>query len=261
MVNKINFSFDKKSNLENGDKVTISVKSSSDSSPIKITSKSFTVKGLKVVKEMTQKGFVKEHPIVFEGFNGFGDIKKSDKNSSYSIKSSGSLSNGDTVNLKINNTDRGVKISGEQTVAVKVSGLKEFNDIPNLNDAVGLIDNLAKADNKDALFEKSSINWSTKYTVTKTKTFVKPVSPEALTIVNIYKVVKNGTSNMTDESNTETSYKIYGYDKIPYENGKMTLNSLSDNNSSGYNSRYGSEEEAQKALLAKSTSFKEILNK
>lgn len=271
MADSISYSFDKDSELQNGDKVTISIKSSSTETPIKNTSKSYTVKGLKKIQSISAKSVLTKHPIAFTGFNGFGQIEDTDYKKYYStIENNNLLSNDDTISIQISDTyisqqlTQGKKITGDTETTIKVTGLKEINDISNLDEAIALIDNLVKNNYKDIVDGGvGPFTYEEKFTISKTSTFAKinGASENDFTIANIYKIDKNTTS--TSQSNSsKTFYVIYGYEKVPYKNEQLVLSNLSKTNN--YNSpinsytTYTSADEAKAALISESSNYKEV---
>ena len=105
MISSVSYKFDKRSELSNGDKVTLTVKTSSSKSPIKEESKEFKVEGLKKTETISTKALLEEYPVTFSGFNNYGKVELPEDEDGYDFFTvSGKKSNyknGDKVQLTV----------------------------------------------------------------------------------------------------------------------------------------------------------------
>ena len=194
LIRSVQFSFDKTSDLKNGDEVTFSVTTTSKSAPVKAEKKTFKVENLKEYEKVSASDLLTETPVTFAGLNGYGtvSIAKNSKNETYFDFENGerpkNLKNGDKVTLKVNDAYiNSLKSSGKmvdsKTVEVTVEGLKDLKDVKNFAD----------------LLKKISL--ITVYKVTKTR---------------------SGLSN-----STTVRYKYFGYDVFLLKDGNLDLNTAS----------------------------------
>ncbi|TLQ04065.1 hypothetical protein FEZ51_06465 [Pediococcus stilesii] len=153
----------KSTNLKNGDKVTIQFKNYNSEMPFKNGTKTFTVKGLKKTNKVSAKEIFDKLNVKAIGINGKGQIALSSKKSALidskiSIKNNGSLSNGDTVSIKL--PDSAFKDStgkneytGSHTFDYKVSGLIDNKAISNIDDIKSATDTVMSDYTDDQGFE------------------------------------------------------------------------------------------------------------
>lgn len=133
----------KYSNLSNGDKVTLSVTSTEKDSPVKTVKKTFTVHGLKKIKNVSTKKVIDKLKFKFTGVDNKGTVaitsKAYDEDIVFNIKNNGSLKNGDKLTVDIPDelfeAEDGVRYVGKRSTTLTVSGLIDANAISN-SDAV-----------------------------------------------------------------------------------------------------------------------------
>lgn len=257
----VEMKFDKTSGLKNGDSVTFEIHAGKDVA-VKDSKKKFTVKGLKKEKEYSIDDVLKKSQIEFEGFNGSGEIKDFDKDVYTEIEGDGSLKNDDSISLQLNKDyiskqeSKGEFLKGDKDKKLKVSGLKDFSTVSNLKDLSQQVDNYAKDENKNYNAEGLGMSWT--YDIQRVSSYIEESSEtpysdsndskkeskfkkHSFKFVSIYKVTKHEKTH--DANKDSTSFKVYGYNSIPYVNDKLKLDSLQDYKYSTYSS-YDSEEEA-----------------
>lgn len=235
ILETVSYEFDKTTELNNGDTVVFTIKTTSKQSPIKSETKSFTVKGLKEVEEISKKALLKEYPVTFVGFNGQGKIELPqfendgyDSNVFESINNESGYKNGDKVKLTASSAylsylqENGQKLESK-TVEVTVSGLKEFTDISNISTALSKNDTYIKS-----RYENTS---STTYKIEKQKDFIsyqaEYSSSGQIYLVSVYKVTRE-----SEYSDTTVKYVYYGYRYYVKSDGSLDLETA--NTISGY---------------------------
>lgn len=207
IISDVSYHFDKTSGLSNGDKVKFQVSRNAKSSPIKSETKTFTVKGLTKVKNISIAQLLKENPVTVSGFNGYGkvDLPKVDDNDEKTvfevkdaISDDSHLKNGDKLTLKLTKDYlESLEAKGERvdkkTIEYEVSGLKELTSISNINDLLAKNDTLVKSK-----YENSDY---VTYTLEKQRDYIKYISDSylsssaQLSIVSVYKITSvTGTS-------------------------------------------------------------------
>ncbi|WP_373756939.1 hypothetical protein [Streptococcus ferus] len=272
-LDSVSYDFDKTDSLSNGDKVTFTVKVASDNSPIKEGSKTFTVEGLKKSKSTTLKAILKDNPLTYSGYNGYGSVsEKALKKYDITSSENDNLSNGDTVTVKLDTTYVGkLESSGiivknaEASQKVTVSGLKELSDISNIPDAYSKLDDYVKSENKNTSDEYSTetytIEAQTDYIGYRSasEAFYASDAKEGLNIRRIYKITKTTVNSdkavlNKGETKTETGYYIYGYDNLEIYENKLILSDIKSKSDNSY-SKYEDLDSAVSEL--KSSDFSE----
>lgn len=209
------YKFNKTEELSNGDKVTLSITTTSSKSPIKKEKKTFKVSGLDPIEKISTKAFLEDYPVTFVGFDGYGrlivpeDENNNDLLSLDVTESNGSYKNGDKVTLTVSPAylsslkSEGKKLESDK-VEVTVEGLKKITDISNVADALAKNEVYAKSQ-----YENNS--WST-YALEKQKNFIAyntgysgdSVSGQVY-LVTVFKITE------TTSSSTYVKYAYYGY--------------------------------------------------
>lgn len=72
MITSVHFNFDRTSELKNGDEVTFTITTNSQSAAVKAETKTFKVADLKEYEKVSTADLLKETPVTFTGFNGYG---------------------------------------------------------------------------------------------------------------------------------------------------------------------------------------------
>lgn len=125
---------DKDSQLKNGDKINLTVKTNGDdTNPVKDGGQSFTVNGLKLIKEIPTSKVLDKINVKFAGANGKGeiailaDVSSELQGQTIYVKNNGNLSNGDVLNITIPDSwfeaTKGSKYVGSKVLSKTVSGL------------------------------------------------------------------------------------------------------------------------------------------
>lgn len=236
MIGSVSYEFDKTTDLSNGDTVVLTIKTTSSKSPVKKETKKFTVKGLDKVEKISTEEFLKEYPVEFVGFDGYGSVELPVDEYDYSILSyadgsePSNLKNGDTVELEVSSTflyelqQEGKKLESD-TIEVEVSGLTAITEISNLTEALAKNDTYIKSS-----YENTS---STTYTLEKQKSYIAyktgyyDSSSNQIYLVSVYKV-----TTVSKYSDTTVEYVYYGYRY--YINSDNTLDLETANKVSGY---------------------------
>lgn len=234
IISDVSYHFDKTSGLSNGDKVKFQVSRNAKSSPIKSETKTFTVKGLTKVKNISIAQLLKENPVTVSGFNGYGkvDLPKVDDNDEKTvfevkdaISDDSHLKNGDKLTLKLTKDYlESLEAKGERvdkkTIEYEVSGLKELTSISNINDLLAKNDTLVKSK-----YENSDY---VTYTLEKQRDYIKYISDSylsssaQLSIVSVYKITSvTGTS-------TSVSYNYYGYNAYILSDNTLNLDTAKE---------------------------------
>ncbi|HEM3642568.1 TPA: hypothetical protein U1C36_001722 [Streptococcus suis] len=243
--NSVEFGFDKKKELSNGEEVTFEIKTSDKNLPIKSEKKQFKVEGL----EKSQKVSVKElldKQYSFTGYNGFGTVSfNNDDQFVISSDQNGHISNDEEVKINILQDYKDMlakegKILQDDFVNVKASGLQELSDIKGIQEVLVKISDLATNSNKDKDY---SLIYSDKKTYSlekqkdflsysaSTKSLFSDKEAPTLTVVSVYKVLETttyGKGGSKPEGTVETKeyYSIYGYQYIEIINNQLILSDL-----------------------------------
>ncbi|HEM3666836.1 TPA: hypothetical protein U1C81_000568 [Streptococcus suis] len=243
--NSVEFGFDKKKELSNGEEVTFEIKTSDKNLPIKSEKKQFKVEGL----EKSQKVSVKElldKQYSFTGYNGFGTVSfNNDDQFVISSDQNGHISNDEEVKINILQDYKDMlakegKILQDDFVNVKASGLQELSDIKGIQEVFVKISDLATNSNKDKDY---SLIYSDKKTYSlekqkdflsysaSTKSLFSDKEAPTLTVVSVYKVLETttyGKGGSKPEGTVETKeyYSIYGYQYIEIINNQLILSDL-----------------------------------
>ena len=233
LIRSVQFSFDKTSDLKNGDEVTFSVTTTSKSAPVKAEKKTFKVENLKEYEKVSASDLLTETPVTFAGLNGYGtvSIAKNSKNETYFDFENGerpkNLKNGDKVTLKVNDAYiNSLKSSGKmvdsKTVEVTVEGLKDLKDVKNFADLLKKNEDYSKSEHKNDSY--------TTYNLEPQGSYLKVIPGEdkkssaKISLITVYKVTKtrSGLSN-----STTVRYKYFGYDVFLLKDGNLDLNTAS----------------------------------
>lgn len=233
LIRSVQFSFDKTSDLKNGDEVTFSVTTTSKSAPVKAEKKTFKVENLKEYEKVSTADLLTETPVTFAGLNGYGtvSIAKNSKNETYFEFENGerpkNLKNGDKVTLKVNEAYiNSLKSSGKmvdsKTVEVTVEGLKDLKDVKNFADLLKKNEDYSKSEHKNDSY--------TTYNLEPQGSYLKVIPGEdkkssaKISLITVYKVTKtrSGLSN-----STTVRYKYFGYDAFLLKDGNLDLNTAS----------------------------------
>lgn len=233
LIRSVQFSFDKTSDLKNGDEVTFSVVTTSKSAPVKAEKKTFKVENLKEYEKVSASDLLTETPVTFAGLNGYGtvSIAKNSKNETYFDFENGerpkNLKNGDKVTLKVNDAYiNSLKSSGKmvdsKTVEVTVEGLKDLKDVKNFADLLKKNEDYSKSEHKNDSY--------TTYNLEPQGSYLKVIPGEdkkssvKISLITVYKVTKtrSGLSN-----STTVRYKYFGYDAFLLKDGNLDLNTAS----------------------------------
>lgn len=233
LIRSVQFSFDKTSDLKNGDEVTFNVTTTSKSAPVKAEKKTFKVENLKEYEKVSASDLLTETPVTFAGLNGYGtvSIAKNSKNETYFDFENGerpkNLKNGDKVTLKVNDAYiNSLKSSGKmvdsKTVEVTVEGLKDLKDVKNFADLLKKNEDYSKSEHKNDSY--------TTYNLEPQGSYLKVIPGEdkkssaKISLITVYKVTKtrSGLSN-----STTVRYKYFGYDAFLLKDGNLDLNTAS----------------------------------
>lgn len=233
LIRSVQFSFDKTSDLKNGDEVTFSIVTTSKSAPVKAEKKTFKVENLKEYEKVSASDLLTETPVTFAGLNGYGtvSIAKNSKNETYFDFENGerpkNLKNGDKVTLKVNDAYiNSLKSSGKmvdsKTVEVTVEGLKDLKDVKNFADLLKKNEDYSKSEHKNDSY--------TTYNLEPQGSYLKVIPGEdkkssaKISLITVYKVTKtrSGLSN-----STTVRYKYFGYDAFLLKDGNLDLNTAS----------------------------------
>lgn len=215
LIRSVQFSFDKTSDLKNGDEITFSVVTTSKSAPVKAEKKTFKVENLKEYEKVSASDLLTETPVTFTGLNGSGTITitKNSKDEAYFDFENGkrpkNLKNGDKVTLKVKDVSiDSLKAEGKvvesKTVEVTVEGLKDAKDVKNLIDVLKKNDAYSKELNKNSTNETYTLEPQGSYI--RITTGIGNTSSADIDIITVYKVTRKGSLF------TNVSYKYYGFD-------------------------------------------------
>ena len=233
LIRSVQFSFDKTSDLKNGDEVTFSVVTTSKSAPVKAEKKTFKVENLKEYEKVSASDLLTETPVTFAGLNGYGTISiaKNSKNETYFDFENGerpkNLKNGGKVTLNvneayINSLKSAGKMVDSKTVEVTVEGLKDLKDVKNFADLLKKNEDYSKSEHKNDSYNT--------YTLESQGSYLKVIPSEdkkssaKISLVTVYKVTKvnSGFSNTTT-----VRYKYFGYEAFLLKDGNLDLDTAS----------------------------------
>ena len=233
LLRSVQFSFDKTSDLKNGDEVTFSVVTTSKSAPVKAEKKTFKVENLKEYEKVSASDLLTETPVTFAGLNGYGTISiaKNSKNETYFDFENGerpkNLKNGDKVTLNvneayINSLKSAGKMVDSKTVEVTVEGLKDLKDVKNFADLLKKNEDYSKSEHKNDSYVT--------YTLEPQGSYLKVIPSEdkkssaKISLITVYKVTKasSGFSNTTT-----VRYKYFGYEAFLLKDGNLDLDTAS----------------------------------
>lgn len=237
MISSVSYKFDKRSELSNGDKVTLTVKTSSSKSPIKEESKEFKVEGLKKTETISTKALLEEYPVTFSGFNNYGKVELPEDEDGYDFFTvSGKKSNyknGDKVQLTVspsyvsNLQTEGKKLEATE-IEVEVDGLKEISAISNLAEALAKNEPYAKSQHQNTGLATYTLEKQKDYISYKVPLYDETVSGQ-IYLVTIYKISKAGKFDDSVE------YAYYGYRY--YVNADNSLDLETANKVSGFSTQ------------------------
>ena len=233
LIRSVQFSFDKTSDLKNGDEVTFSVVTTSKSAPVKAEKKIFKVENLKEYEKVSASDLLTETPVTFAGLNGYGtvSIAKNSKNETYFDFENGerpkNLKNGDKVTLNVNEAyisslKSAGKMVDSKTVEVTVEGLKDLKDVKNFADLLKKNEDYSKSEHKNDSYNT--------YTLESQGSYLKVIPSEdkkssaKISLVTVYKVTK-GNSGFSNS--TTVRYKYFGYEAFLLKDGNLDLDTAS----------------------------------
>lgn len=230
MITSVQFNFDRTSELKNGDEVTFTIATNSQSAAVKAEKKTFKVADLKEYEKVSTADLLKETPVTFTGFNGYGIAsitEKPNKDGYFNFednKRPTNLKNGDTVTLTvsvtyINELKSKGKVVDNNKVEVTVEGLKDLKDVKNFADLLKKNDDYSKSEHQNSSF---SI-----YTLESQGSYLKVIPEEnkksngKVSLITVYKVTwSSGNSK-------EVRYKYYGYQAYLLKDGNLDLDAAS----------------------------------
>ena len=227
MINSVRYEFDKTNGLKNGDEVTFAVTTNSKNSPFKVEKKTFKVKNLKKYEKVSASDLLKETPVTFSGFNGYGTISiaENDDDETYFEFENGkrptNLKNGDKVTLEVSSDyidtlKSSGKMVDSKTVEVTVEGLKELKDVKNFADLLKKNEDYSKSEHKNDSFNT--------YVLESQGSYLKVIPGEDKTstgkiaLITVYKVTHTGIGGSTD-----VRYKYFGYEAYLLKDGNLDL--------------------------------------
>lgn len=230
-IENVSFGFDRTMDLTNGDTITFTVNPGSTKSPIKKETKVFKVKGLEKIQTVTTKKLLEEFPVTFSGMNGYASISipEQDGYPVFYISSgndSGNYSNGDTVLLEVdgyyleNLKAQGKKLE-EKTIEVKVSGLKELVDIPNLKDGFSKNDSYIKSNYENDEYYTYTLEKLTDHISYQNSSW--EADSAQVYAVSVYKITEVRKAMFGDETTTTVKYNFYGYRYYIKPDGSLDL--------------------------------------
>lgn len=230
MITSVQFNFDRTSELKNGDEVTFTITTNSQSVAVKAEKKTFKVADLKEYEKVSTADLLKETPVTFTGFNGYGIAsitEKPNKDGYFNFednKRPTNLKNGDTVTLTvsvtyINELKSKGKVVDNNKVEVTVEGLKDLKDVKNLADLLKKNDDYSKSEHQNSSFST--------YTLESQGSYLKVIPEEnkksngKVSLITVYKVTwSSGNSK-------EVRYKYYGYQAYLLKDGNLDLDAAS----------------------------------
>ena len=230
MITSVQFNFDRTSELKNGDEVTFTITTNSQSAAVKAEKKTFKVADLKEYEKVSTADLLKETPVTFTGFNGYGIAsitEKPNKDGYFNFednKRPTNLKNGDTVTLTvsvtyINELKSKGKVVDNNKVEVTVEGLKDLKDVKNFADLLKKNDDYSKSEHQNSSFST--------YTLESQGSYLKVIPEEnkksngKVSLITVYKVTwLSGNSK-------EVCYKYYGYQAYLLKDGNLDLDAAS----------------------------------
>lgn len=230
MITSVQFNFDRTSELKNGDEVTFTITTNSQSAAVKAEKKTFKVADLKEYEKVSTADLLKETPVTFTGFNGYGvaSITENPNKDGYfnfeDNKRPTNLKNGDTVTLTvsvtyINELKSKGKVVDNNKVEVTVEGLKDLKDVKNFADLLKKNDDYSKSEHQNSSFST--------YTLESQGSYLKVIPEEnkksngKVSLITVYKVTwSSGNSK-------EVRYKYYGYQAYLLKDGNLDLDAAS----------------------------------
>ena len=230
MIMSVQFNFDRTSELKNGDEVTFTITTNSQSAAVKAEKKTFKVADLKEYEKVSTADLLKETPVTFTGFNGYGiaSITENPNKDGYfnfeDNKRPINLKNGDTVTLTvsvtyINELKSKGKVVDNNKVEVTVEGLKDLKDVKNFADLLKKNDDYSKSEHQNSSFST--------YTLEPQGSYLKVIPEEnkksngKISLITVYKVTwSSGESKAT-------RYKYYGYQAYLLKDGNLDLDTAS----------------------------------
>ena len=230
MIMSVQFNFDRTSELKNGDEVTFTITTNSQSAAVKAETKTFKVADLKEYEKVSTADLLKETPVTFTGFNGYGIAsitEKPNKDGYFNFednKRPTNLKNGDTVTLTvsvtyINELKSKGKVVDNNKVEVTVEGLKDLKDVKNFADLLKKNDDYSKSEHQNSSFST--------YTLEPQGSYLKVIPEEnkksngKVSLITVYKVTwSSGNSK-------EVRYKYYGYQAYLLKDGNLDLDAAS----------------------------------
>ena len=230
MITSVQFNFDRTSELKNGDEVTFTITTNSQSAAVKAETKTFKVADLKEYEKVSTADLLKETPVTFTGFNGYGIAsitEKPNKDGYFNFednKRPTNLKNGDTVTLAvsvtyINELKSKGKVVDNNKVEVTVEGLKDLKDVKNFADLLKKNDDYSKSEHQNSSFST--------YTLESQGSYLKVIPEEnkksngKVSLITVYKVTwSSGNSK-------EVRYKYYGYQAYLLKDGNLDLDAAS----------------------------------
>ena len=230
MIMSVQFNFDRTSELKNGDEVTFTITTNSQSAAVKAEKKTFKVADLKEYEKVSTADLLKETPVTFTGFNGYGiaSITENPNKDGYfnfeDNKRPTNLKNGDTVTLTvsvtyINELKSKGKVVDNNKVEVTVEGLKDLKDVKNFADLLKKNDDYSKSEHQNSSFST--------YTLEPQGSYLKVIPEEnkksngKISLITVYKVTwSSGESKAT-------RYKYYGYQTYLLKDGNLDLDTAS----------------------------------
>ena len=230
MIMSVQFNFDRTSELKNGDEVTFTITTNSQSAAVKAEKKTFKVADLKEYEKVSTADLLKETPVTFTGFNGYGIAsitEKPNKDGYFNFednKRPTNLKNGDTVTLTvsvtyINELKSKGKVVDNNKVEVTVEGLKDLKDVKNFADLLKKNDDYSKSEHQNSSFST--------YTLEPQGSYLKVIPEEnkksngKVSLITVYKVTwSSGNSK-------EVRYKYYGYQAYLLKDNNLDLDAAS----------------------------------
>lgn len=230
MITSVQFNFDRTSELKNGDEVTFTITTNSQSAAVKAETKTFKVADLKEYEKVSTADLLKETPVTFTGFNGYGIAsitEKPNKDGYFNFednKRPTNLKNGDTVTLTvsvtyINELKSKGKVVDNNKVEVTVEGLKDLKYVKNFADLLKKNDDYSKSEHQNSSFST--------YTLESQGSYLKVIPEEnkksngKVSLITVYKVT------WSSDNSKEVRYKYYGYQAYLLKDGNLDLDAAS----------------------------------
>lgn len=239
IMETVSFKFDKTSELSNGDTIVLSVKTSSKKSPIKSETKKYKVEGLDKVETITAKQFLKDYPVEFQGFNGYGKailpVDKDDMSilSLATTERDGSYKNGDKVKFVVSTAyiesleADGKKLEADE-IELTVSGLKEISEVGNVTEALAKNETYIKAEHENTSNTTYTLEKQKSYIAYKTDYWGDDGSGQ-IYLITVYKISTVTTGIFAEN---KVQYAYYGYRYYITSDNKLDLETA--NEVSGY---------------------------